>query len=267
MACQWGGWSDDPSFLHNREGKTLFGSVRLPLDFSLDGALRKTAWLADRAYRVVSIRMGLAVRVLAADFEEIIKQMRPDNYCKFLVDLWDVSGLPALPGPDAVTYFFAGWKVTPLKTFRQGYRRTWVVRAAEQPLSTKLQHDFGLAVIKRATIKKHNKWRYKTGRSNRAEESGKSSNFPTGLGSSGCRTKTTKSTAGKRPSALTRESGTVCLVDHRNRDVCLGSETRWCRNCFWTRCRSAESAFDISTRESVARDRTLRQSSRCRLKW
>ena len=56
--------------------------------------------------------------------------------------------------PDAVTDFLAGWKVIPVKTFRQGYRRTWVVRAAEQPMSTKLQHDFGLAVIKRTAMQK-----------------------------------------------------------------------------------------------------------------
>ena len=34
-----------------------------------------------------------------------------------------------------------------MKPFRQGYRRTWVVRALEQPISTKLQHEIGLAVI------------------------------------------------------------------------------------------------------------------------
>ena len=36
IACQWGRWSDDPSFPHNRGGKTLFRSVPLPLDVSLD---------------------------------------------------------------------------------------------------------------------------------------------------------------------------------------------------------------------------------------
>ena len=57
-------------------------------------------------------------------------------------------------GPDAVTDFLAGWKVSPVKTFREGYRRIWVVRAMEQPISTKLQHEIGLAVIKRTVIAK-----------------------------------------------------------------------------------------------------------------
>ena len=69
-----------------------------------------------------------------------------------------MSGLPLSWGPDAVSAVLPGWKVTPLKTIRQGYRRTWVVSAAEQPVGTKLQHDFGLAVIiKRATVQKKKK--------------------------------------------------------------------------------------------------------------
>ena len=112
-------------FCTTEEEKLLFRSVPLPLDLSLDGALRKTAWLADRAYGVVTTRMGLAVRVLAADFEEIIKLVQPDTCSKFLGELWDVSGLPLSSSPDAVTDFFTGWKVTPLKTFRQGCRGTW----------------------------------------------------------------------------------------------------------------------------------------------
>ena len=197
IACQWGRWSDGPSYPHNRGSKILFRSVPLPLDFSLDGALRKTAWLADRAYGVVTTRMGLAVRVLAADLEESIKLVQPDNYSKFLGELWDVSGLPLSCGPDAGTDFLAGWKVTPMNAFHQGYRRTWVVvRAAEQPVSTKLQHDFGLATVKRATIQKNStrvgntKWKPAT----EQRKAGREHTFTTDLG-----TKTTKSTAGKRP--------------------------------------------------------------------
>ena len=49
----------------------LFRSVPLLLEFSWDGASRKAAWLADRAYGVVATRMGMTVRVLAADFEDL----------------------------------------------------------------------------------------------------------------------------------------------------------------------------------------------------
>ena len=66
------------------EETTLFGSVLMPLEFSLDGSLRKAAWLADRAYGVVITRMGLAVRVQTGDFEDIVKLVQPENYSKFL---------------------------------------------------------------------------------------------------------------------------------------------------------------------------------------
>ena len=113
----------------------LQGVVPLPLDFSVDVALREAAWLADGAYSVITTRMGLAVRVLAADLEEIRKLVQPE--------------LQQVSGTDAVTDF-----LIPVRIFRQGYRRTWVVRAAEQPMSTTFQDDFGLAVIKRATTQK-----------------------------------------------------------------------------------------------------------------
>ena len=112
-------------FYTTEEEKTLFRSVPLPMDFSLDGALRKKSWLADRAFGVVTTRLGLAVRVKTPDFEEVVRLVQPENYNKFLGELWDVSGLPSSWRPGAVTYFLAGWKVSPVKTFRQGYRRTW----------------------------------------------------------------------------------------------------------------------------------------------
>ena len=78
----------------------------------------------------------LAVRVLAADFEEIGKLLEPENHSKFL----GTCGQPLSWAPDA--------KVNPVKSFCKGYRRTWVVRAADQPTITESHHDFGLAVIR-----------------------------------------------------------------------------------------------------------------------
>ena len=90
----------------------------------------------------------VTTRILAADVEEIMKLVQRDNYSKFQGELslsWD---------PNAVTFFIAGWKVIPVNTFRQGYRRTWVGRAAEQPMSMKLQHDCGLEVMKRTPMQR-----------------------------------------------------------------------------------------------------------------
>ena len=75
--------------------------------------------------------MELAVRVLAADFEEIVNLVQPENCSNRLGELWDVSGFPLSWSPDALTSFLAVWEVGPVKSFRQRYRRTGVVRAAD----------------------------------------------------------------------------------------------------------------------------------------
>ena len=81
-------------FCTTEEGKTLFRSVPILLDFSMDGALRKTSWVAARAFGVVTTLLGLAVRVKTPDFEEIASLVQPEKYNKFLGEMWDVSGLP-----------------------------------------------------------------------------------------------------------------------------------------------------------------------------
>ena len=115
-----------------KEEETLFRSVLLPLQFSLDRALRQATWLADRACGVVTSRMGLAVKSTRSRLRGDNKLVQPENNSKFLGELKVASGLPLSWVPDAVTDFLAGWDVN---TSRQGYRRT-----------TRIQHDFGLAV-------------------------------------------------------------------------------------------------------------------------
>ena len=73
-----------------------------------------------------------------------VKLGQPEDHAEFQGEWWDVSGLPLSRSPDAVTDFLAGWKVSPVRTFRHGYRRAWVVRALEQPM----------AVIKRTAMQK-----------------------------------------------------------------------------------------------------------------
>ena len=53
-------------------------------------------------------------------------------------------------GKESLQAFFGDWKIHPLHTFRHGFRRTWIVRATEQPTETTVFHDYGLAVIKEA---------------------------------------------------------------------------------------------------------------------
>ena len=52
--------------------------------------------------------------------------------------------------------FIGQCKVHPLHTFRQGFRRTWIIRAKEQLVERMIYHDFGLAVIPEAAPKQMN---------------------------------------------------------------------------------------------------------------
>ena len=53
---------------------------------SLTGrSLAETSWLAERAFGVVTTRLGLAVRVKTTDFEDVVKLVQPENYTKFLI--------------------------------------------------------------------------------------------------------------------------------------------------------------------------------------
>ena len=204
-------------FYTTEEEKPHFRSVPLPLNFSLEGALRKTSWLAERAFGVVTTRLGLAVRVKTTDFEEVVKLVQPEKYTKFLGELWDVSGLPVSWSPDAVTDFLTGWKVCPVKTFRKGYRRTLVVRALEQPMSTELQHEFGLAVIKRTAMQKArpNPEIQKWVPASDQKKTGRRCSLPTDLGSSGLTASTAKSSGKQTTKTVNRDAGNIPAKQNR----------------------------------------------------
>ena len=53
-------------------------------------------------------------------------------------------------GKESLQQFLGDWAVHPLHTFRQGFRRTWIVRSTQQPVEKTIFHDYGLAVIKEA---------------------------------------------------------------------------------------------------------------------
>ena len=100
----------------------------------------------------------------------------------------------ALMGPRCCDRLSCWLESEPVKTFRQGYRRTWVVRAMEQPMSTKLQHEFGLAVSSVLSCRKRDKIKrlQKLDAGFRAEENRKRRSLPTDLGSSGRSASATK---------------------------------------------------------------------------
>ena len=99
---------------------------------------------------IVNTRRGFAIRVVAAQYDHAVKMIYPNDSEKLLGKRWEISGLPLSMGGPALIEFLDGWRVSPEYTFRQGSRRTWIVRAATEPHITKVQHDQGLAVVKEA---------------------------------------------------------------------------------------------------------------------
>ena len=124
--------------------------VPLPLNSTIESAQRQATWLSDMSMGIVNTRRGFAIRVVAAQYDHAVKMIYPNDSEKLLGKRWEISGLPLSMGGPALIEFLDGWRVSPEYTFRQGSRRTWIVRAATEPHITKVQHDQGLAVVKEA---------------------------------------------------------------------------------------------------------------------
>ena len=107
-------------------------------------------FLGETAYGVVTTFKGFGIRVKEEDLESVAHKIRPDDAGELLGDKWEVSGLPLSTGKESLIAFLHDWTITPLYTYNQGPSRTWVVRSTAPPTYNKLQHDLGLAVIKKA---------------------------------------------------------------------------------------------------------------------
>ncbi len=138
------------SFFTSDEERAKFKIVPLEDGTTLDMAQGKAHWLGEIAFGIVTTRRGLAIRVKAGDYEQAVRRLHPEDTDRFLGSRWAVSGLPLATSKDALVAFLHPWRVSPEHTFRQGTRRTWIVRAQESPGVTKVQHEHGLAVIQEA---------------------------------------------------------------------------------------------------------------------
>ena len=114
--CKWNGRRDEPT-IFTRKRKNTSAPCRYIWISHWKEPFEKRPGLQIVLFGVVTTRLGLAARVKSTDFEEVVKLVWPENYTKFLGELWDVSGLPLSWGPDAVTDFLAAWKVSHVKTF------------------------------------------------------------------------------------------------------------------------------------------------------
>ena len=137
-------------FYESDADRNRFKIVHLPDHPTLEVAQRQSARMAEVSAGVVNTKRGFAIRVIAARYESAVKTLHPHDSERLLGKRWEISGLPLSMGRIALMEFLDTWRVPPEYTFRQGTRRTWIVRAATDPAFTKVQHDQGLAVVKEA---------------------------------------------------------------------------------------------------------------------
>ena len=90
----------------------------------------------------------------AHDFPEILLQTQPNNAEQFLRKRWEISNLPLAMGQNSLQHLFGDWQLKPLHTFRQGFWRTWIVRSVTDPVDKIVAHDFGVAVIQEAALRR-----------------------------------------------------------------------------------------------------------------
>ncbi len=57
-------------------------------------------------------------------------------------------------GKVALQQFLGTWRVDPVFTYCQAGHRMWVVRPAEEPVATLLQHDENLAAVRPAPTRR-----------------------------------------------------------------------------------------------------------------
>ena len=107
-------------------------------------------FLGDKAFGVVPYGSAFGIRVKSCDFEEMLSLLQPEKQVPVSDKTYEIYGLPVAMGKESLQEFLGEWKVNVLHTFRQGFQRTWIVRASQQSTESVAYHDFGLAVIKEA---------------------------------------------------------------------------------------------------------------------
>ena len=122
----------------------------MPIDATLQVALRQAQFLGDKAFGVVPYGTGFGIRVKSEHFQEVLTHINPEKKDQFVGAKLEISGLPLAMGKESLQDFLGAWQIHPLHTFRQGFRRTWIVRASVEPTEKLIAHDYGLAVIKEA---------------------------------------------------------------------------------------------------------------------
>jgi hypothetical protein len=124
----------------------MFAKVFLDCKHDREAALRIASSVKEKAWGLMSTKKGWAIRVLAADQQAIQTQTNPS----FQVGkVYKVSGLPLSWHEENVKKILGDWDAMPIKSFRIGFRATWLVRSSQPPPATTLTNSdpVGLNVL------------------------------------------------------------------------------------------------------------------------
>ena len=123
-------------FYESDAHRNRYRIVHLPDRPTIEAAQRQAARI-EMSAGVVCTKRGFAIRVLAGQYESAVKSLYPHDSERLMGKRWEISGLPLSMGRVALVEFLDTWRVTPEYTFRQGTRRTWIVRPQRIRISPK----------------------------------------------------------------------------------------------------------------------------------
>ena len=135
------------------EGRRAHRVVHFPRDTSLDSALKQSSRIAC-AIGVIITKGGFAVRVPPEEHKAVSTLLLGSEITEALEgNVYEVSGCPLSWNEQAVEEVLQklGWKGSVVKPGRvQAGRRTWLVRAKEEPIRQRFQHAEGMCLVKLA---------------------------------------------------------------------------------------------------------------------
>ena len=120
----------------------MFRIVLVPVDATLTTCIAQAQFFGEKAFDVVPYGTGFGIRIKSCDFKEILALLQPHKRDQFSGKTLEISGLPVAMGKESLKAFLGEWKVHALHSFRQGFRRIWIVRAAQEPVEKVVYNDF-----------------------------------------------------------------------------------------------------------------------------
>ena len=108
----------------------MYRAVPTPVDATLTTCIAQAQFFGEKTFGVVPYGTGFGIRVKSLDFKEIPALLQPHSRDQFSGKTCEISGLPVAMVKKSLQAFLGEWKVHALHYFRQGFRRTWIVRAA-----------------------------------------------------------------------------------------------------------------------------------------